>query len=414
MLFFLLSVIFIPATTMAADLRSSTTGIVNVSTNEKVKNLYAAGATINADANTAGDSVLAGSTININGNTEANLFAAGGTINARGNVGNNARLAGGTVFMGGQVGQDLLLAAGSAQIGSNAVINGDFLVTGGNIEFNGRTTGNLLASNVDKLIINGQINGNVRAKNIGELVIGSSAVINGNLNYSSVKDAVIESGAVIKGTTNFQKINQNQQDKSQFNNFVTTSAIISLIMGLLTLLIIVYLLPLFSRKLVNYTLSTPWINLFWGLIFLIITPILMLILLITVIGIKLALLLGLLYLVIIMIANLFTPLIVGSLFLNLFNRKNGYRVDWLTVLIGILIVFILQLIPVIGWLVVFVFFLITLGGLVSGSWHYLGNQRENLPPADESRSIRTKPSLPTPSQPRIARGTTTRTPRTRR
>lgn len=124
------------------------------------------------------------------------------------------------------------------------------------------------------------------------------------------------------------------------------------------------LLKLFGSKfneVVNYSHKNPWKMLGIGFLATILVPIVSLILLATVIGAYLGILLALACLLLSIMAGILTVFYTGSLVMKYVFRKSENRLSWKTLLVGVIAGGILAIIPVIGWIVMLVLFLISFG-----------------------------------------------------
>lgn len=104
-----------------------------------------------------------------------------------------------------------------------------------------------------------------------------------------------------------------------------------------------------------------------GLLFLIVAPITTFILLITIIGIPLAMALLFTYFFFIYLAKIFISLVLGEKLLGYFNKEYN---PYLVLLIGLFLYLILTSIPVVGWLITFVSVLIGMGAILLGKKDY--------------------------------------------
>lgn len=357
-----LAIILVPGMALAADIRASQSGMESVGKNETVQNLYAAGNTVNIDGTIKGDAVMAGANLNVTGKVENSLMATGANLQVGGEVGNSARLAGSNITLSGKVGQDVMIAGNAIRISNQSQIGQDAFLVGNDIQLDGSINGKLNIAGANMVRINGTVNNDVNINRVATLVIGDSAVINGKLTYSSAKQAQVSSSATIKNGIAFNEI-KTQETGTAVAGFLTLALLLKLLIGFVTLLALIYLLPRLARDSAATVFAKPWMSLGWGLVTLIIVPFVALILLLTVIGAKLTGLLMAVYIPVLIFAGVYIPVIVGSLIFSR-GRLDRPRVDWLTVLVGILVTFIISLIPFIGPLVLFILFLFSLGAMV--------------------------------------------------
>lgn len=363
--FFLLS----PTLVKAAEYKvPDETGNILISQDESHKNLYAAGGNVKIESNTAGDLVIAGGTLDISGNVEQGLIVAGGTITTSGSIGQNARIAGGTVTIESAISEDLFVAGRTIYITDKTIINGDLVISGGTVNIAGKIRGNVIV-NGGTIKISGEVGGNVNAKYVDILTVTDSARVKGNLTYSSSKEGSIHEPS-IDGTVSFHKA-----EKVKYGTLIMP-VFYSLLGMILALIIIVYLLPKSATATVNGTLENFWSKIGIGLLTLITIPIIaILISAVTVgVGFSLSAILGLIYILVLVLAGVLTPLVVGRLVISLI-KKERQELDWLTVIVGAVAAITVGYIPVAGPLFLFIIFLLILGQLSKQAWLFLQKQR---------------------------------------
>lgn len=360
---------------LAADFRASESGMENISAGTKTKNLYVAGNTVNSEADVLGDLVAAGNNINIGGKVEESLFAAGSNLNLKSQIGSNARVAGGIITIDSQVGDDLLAAGGMITLSKNNLVSGDLLLAGGNLTIDGQTLGRAYLSG-GTITINGIIKGDVEIKNADKVTLGDNAVIGGSFKYSSPEEATISAKAKILGQTQYTPLQKNKTPY-QFKGWGSLLGLFGfygLLVSFITLLILIWLLPKLSKNFVEKSFENTGSNLGRGLILMIAVPIILILLAVTLIGLQLAFIGGVLYFTILVIMKIVTPLLIGALIMK-WIKKKGYALSWLSVLIGVIAAFILTFIPIVGWIVIFGFYLIAIGQVAQSGMAYLKSQR---------------------------------------
>jgi hypothetical protein len=133
-------------------------------------------------------------------------------------------------------------------------------------------------------------------------------------------------------------------------------------------LIFVYLLKNFTEEIIKKSLEKFWPNLGIGFGTLVLTPVACIILAISVIGLWIAGIIGVVYVLLLVLASAFASIILGTWLVKLITKKKEYVIDWKAVLLGVIVMKILTFVPFIGWLVKFIFFLLGLGVLVQ--WLY--------------------------------------------
>jgi len=141
--------------------------------------------------------------------------------------------------------------------------------------------------------------------------------------------------------------------------------LIWLLWGVIGGIIIGFVLVGFFPRQVRATLDTmlerPGASLGWGFVTAVVTPIVMVLLLITVVGIPLALLAGALFAAMCMLMKVLGAVGIGALLAHWFKWK--LSLYWLVV-IGVIVAAIIYIIPIIGWIVGVLAFFWAFGGAV--------------------------------------------------
>jgi hypothetical protein len=362
--------IMLPTLGLAADLRTTEL----VSKEEVPKNLYLAGQNPTVDANVLGDLVIAGGVVTVNGEVQNGLLVAGGTLNINGKVGGNVRVAGGTVIIESTVEGDLVVFGGDVILGTKSVVSGDLLVFGGTVTMKGEIVGSVKKGFVGDVVIAGNVGGDVDLANVTTLRLDNTANIGGNLKYSSKNEASIASSAKVGGKVLFTKITTTSNAGNQLTSNIKYT-ILGLVMALITILAFVYLLPKFSKEVINTSLVNPWAKMGIGFLAMIATPIVLFMLLLTFVGWSIMGYLGVAYLSLWMLTGSLTTLLVGSFIWKYIRKEAEFTVNWKVAAMGVVTITILKMIPVVGWLIAFVLSLIVFGTLVTMILGYLKTQR---------------------------------------
>lgn len=235
----------------------------------------------------------------------------------------------------------VLVIGGDVIIEKDAAVTGDVFTLFGSLKVDGRVNRNILS-----------VLGNVDVTSTAS-VIGDCAVILGKLN--SADSVILGKQVVVALPANFEKGN--------FLPIITTTAI-----ALLVFMYIIYCLVyfIFTKRTERITNAIPEDLgrrfLIGFLINIALIP-LVIILIITVIGIFIIPIIIIVYMALNLIANVALALTVGKK-LTGDNTKDGCVNPYISLLSGFLVVFILSIVPVIGWLFYLTSYCIALGAVV--------------------------------------------------
>jgi cytoskeletal protein CcmA (bactofilin family) len=341
----LLLIITFPPLSYAASFRSN---------NDRIT--INAGETINEDLYIAGGEVI------INGTINGDLFVTGGTVSLNGTVADDVFVLSGRLSINGTINDDLRSIGGNTEI--NGRIRGDFLSLGGDVKITdrGRIDGRSYISS-GKVSISGQIqNINISA---AEIEIRNTARIGGDVNYISTNEPSIEDGAIIGGIINRHETGGMAR---QFAVIAAAFHILSFIVAIIIALIFIYFFPIASQTMAINWKNNFGINLLWGFIFIITFPIAALMLIVSILGFPLGIGALLIYPILLYIARVITIISIGYWFMGLYKNGAKKSLTWLTPIIGAIIYQLLFIIPFVGWLIIFIIFLTSLGALTRYLW----------------------------------------------
>lgn len=308
--------------------------------------LFASGKTIDIAGNVDGDVFCAGQDISITGDITGDVICAGQTVHVSGHVSGNIRVAGQSVTVSGPTDRSLTAAGQNVALEASSTVGGDTSVVGQNVTLNG-TIGRDLEADGNTVTINGAVNRDVHAA-VTDLALGSSARVGGNVAYTSRNTLSRASSAVVGGTISRTEPAVNQQEGVRFGSVIGGGFLFALYMFIALLIValaLILLIPQFIHDATEVALRTPWKTLLVGILASILMPVIIVALMFTLIGIPLAILLALSWLVILGVAVPFAGYFLGSLLLS----KSTTNPIWI-MLLGMAIILILYMIPFVGFI----------------------------------------------------------------
>lgn len=320
------------------------------------KNLYTSGASVTLNGDILGDVYVAGGTVSLVGNVEQDANIIGGSLSLVGNIGGDTRVAGGNIHITGTIGGDLLLAGGNVTISEKSSIGGDLVAGVGNLIIDAPVTGDLKIAG-GNITINSKISGNVLVANNQSLNFGPRAEVMGKITHKGQKEAVVKEGAKISAI-DFEKVLSKEKGSKifSFGGFLVQ---------IVALFIASWLLLRFRKKslmeLADIVKMSPWGSLGIGLTCLILTPVVIALLLLSVVGYYLAILLFFTYVLVLLWACVIATVILGNYIMQKVFKKADAEA-WKISLLGVVCWKVLSIVPVLGWLLVFGLFVIVLGG----------------------------------------------------
>ena len=336
-------------------------------------NLYAAGSQIVVDGTVNGDLFCAGATVTVNGTVSGDVICAGSSVTINGVVSGDVRAAASELSVNGTVGGGMTVAGSAISINSAAAVGSNILAFGATLRADGPVGGDIQFFGAS-LAVNNEVKGDVifytqkqrSQKNAPAVSLRSGAAIVGNLSYYEGTEATIADGATVSGQTvvmepKFNQGTAQQQAKGFFAAFGMIWLLWGVIGGIIIGLVLISFFPRQVRTTLDVMLERPGASLGWGFVAAVVTPVAILLLLITIVGIPLALLVGALFVAICMLMKVLGAIGIGALLARWFKWK--LSLYWLVV-IGIVVAAIIFIIPFVGWLVGILAFFWAFGGAV--------------------------------------------------
>ncbi|HWP97324.1 MAG TPA: hypothetical protein VN426_10805 [Syntrophomonadaceae bacterium] len=310
--------------------------------------LFVSGNYVVINADVTGDVFAAGQSVVLNGKVDGDFIGAGQTVRVNGSVNGNVRTAANQVEINGQVERSVTAISSSINIGSGARINQDALLFGNNLQVACPVQGQVLGSG-NEIRLEGPVGGDVRIWGVQNLSLGPAAVIGGTLTYTSNSQADISPQAKVNQVSRLQPQPKEVKNPRQ-DGFSWVEELTCFLAGLLLWAVIYLLFPRFLPNMGRVVESSPGPTLGWGFLSILVAPLAGLILLITVIGIPLAIILFVLYALILLTAKITVGDVLGRFLSRRFNWEG--RVPFTLSFIGaFLALILLSKIPVVGFFI---------------------------------------------------------------
>ena len=312
-----------------------------------------------------GDAYIAGSVVTVDGTINGDLIVGGGVVAIKGEVTNDVRAGGGMVTIDGKVGKNVTALAGTVTFGSDADIDGDALVGGGTFAHLGNIDGKALIYS-GNTTLGGRVGKDitVTAEKVSVL---KTALLDGSLSYTADKEASVSAEARIVGT-----VKRTTTGKALTQVKVSTGKglagarfginFLSYLSTLLLGLILLKVAPRQTAAIAKLIGEKPWQSLGFGFLGLVLTPVAGFVLIISVIGMPLAVILGGIYVLMVTTSSLFSGLFVGQKVFGLINLKeNAYAM----LAVGLLLLQLVLALPIVGGFVRFLSVLAATGAMLT-------------------------------------------------
>jgi len=362
----LLVALLIPSAVLAFNVK--TTDSVYIEKDEVVEgNMYVVSNNITIEGVVNGDLIALAQNITVKGRVVGDIISASQNLNIEGEVSGNIRSIANTAsLVNTTVKRNVNLVGTNILISKNSNINWDALVLARVVEMRGTVQGSLHGV-ADKLLISGDVNKDVSFTinqnddyYQGEPIkITDDSNIKGDLNYSYNKNLNIDK-SLIAGAINFNKKDiENDWQKNIWNFIIAVFS--ALVVGLVFISISKKEMTIIQEK----ANSRYGKSLLVGLGILFLTPIVSIILMMTIIGIPLGFIMLILWFITLYFAQIMISLGLGKQIRErLFKaKKKNIMAD---LIIGITVLYLLFSIPIFGGVITFFSTLLGLGII----WRY--------------------------------------------
>ncbi|MEI7498207.1 MAG: polymer-forming cytoskeletal protein [Candidatus Falkowbacteria bacterium] len=313
--------------------------------------LYVAGANINIDGKVTGDVVCAGQTVNISGEVLGDVVCAGQTVNISGRVIGNVRSAASSINLTGQVGKNVTVAAASVNTSASSTVGWEMLFASALADLKGRVSYDLVgvASGIN---LSGSVGKDVKLRldnrdaNQVHLIVGKTAVIDGKLTYTDSKPATIEPGATIAGETVRQDPPKNAERRSWFLAWLW-STLLGICAAFIIGLVLLTLWPNQVEKISQLLKEKTLKSLGWGAVITLLTPIIIILLFVSFVGIYLGLFTGMIWLLLLWLGKIVSAYTVGEILREKMKIKTAHP-QIIGLLIGVVLFWMIFALPGLG------------------------------------------------------------------
>jgi cytoskeletal protein CcmA (bactofilin family) len=326
--------------------------------------LIIAGNTIKSSAAIKGDFFSASYRLVQNGTVEGSVIAVAKDIDISGQVNGSVSGWAENISVNGKVNRNLIGFCSALNIKPDADIGGDVTAFGGELTLDGKI-GKGLRGSIGTLIISGIVNGDVSVK-ADKIILMPTAKILGDFKYKSQKQAKIESGASVSGQTLWTKEEPKKEKKPK--DVFTLKSIITEILFLLALMITGIVLTLIFKKKAyqaKRAITSSFLkSLGWGFVFMVCIPIAIIILIVTILGIPIAIISLFAYAVLLYIAKIPVATALGEKIIKALG-KEGEPSLIPSMLLGLIVLTILLNIPYLEWLIYFIVLFTGFGAILT-------------------------------------------------
>jgi cytoskeletal protein CcmA (bactofilin family) len=347
------AVLSLPITTAHAV--TSTPAALNIAKEDVVPgNLVKAGNVIMIAGAVNGDVIVAGNTITISGPVAGDVIATGNTIVISGPVGGSVRVVGGNITITGKVERNVWAAGSTIAVGKDATVGWDVIAFSGSTQIDGTVNGNVSAY-TGSLIVSGKILKNVEATlgTDGHALVQSTANVGGTFVYRAGADTQLDrhASSTITGAVTYEPLPINERDVR--TGLQALFGFVQLVgfFGILVIgLILIGLVPRKLDEMRIVMLARAPQSLGIGALYLIVTPIALIICAVTIIGLPLAAIGSVGFIVSVYLSQILTACTLGWLVLNWIYKERRPKTLATPLILGLLMLVLIRAVPILGML----------------------------------------------------------------
>ncbi len=322
-----------------------------------------------------GDAAYAASAVSIPGRIGGDAMIMAGAARVDGEVGDDARVmaetftldgfvggelavAGRKIEIDGAVGDDLYVAGSDVRVGQNARVGQDARIFGEDVLIKGRIGGNLDVS-AETVAISAQIAGDVTI-HARQIIFGPDAAIGGKLTWRSPESPEIPPDMIVQNGVTGEVVKTWQREgvlswASPLHGAPRAALFAGEAAGRLMIalsafalgLVLVLLTPHYADRVFAVVRQRWAVSIGWGLVLLLLTPIMAFIVMLTIVGIPL----GFLMLLSLPIFMLWGYAVGGGGVGAAIIKRTTASGRILALAIGIGLLTLLALVPFLGWLI---------------------------------------------------------------
>jgi hypothetical protein len=343
----------LPASALAATLESHKNVVLNQA---PLDNTYLAGSDVRVAAPVAADLTAAAGTLTIAAPVTGDALLAGGTIDIEKSITGDLRAVGGRIIIPEDVGGDVAVAGGIVLVSGHAH---DVQAAGGTVRVMGGADTDVTIYGSD-VTLSGEYGGDVRIVASDRITIGDNAHIHGALSYNAPQQIDIPASTTVEGGVTYVGASSFLPSSKEVRTFQTVGVgvfiLVKIIAALVAAGLITGLFPIFSNRIMERMMVRklrPVVLLgLLGFAIAVASPLLIFFLLVSFVGIGLALILLTVYVLLIMLAYIYAGLYLGTALLR-YVTKRSYA-TWKEAIVGMILLYLIGVIPYVGGVLVFV------------------------------------------------------------
>lgn len=349
----------LPSSVNAMEFRKGDT--VRVTSGEEIEgSVLMVSEDITVDGVINGDLFCAGKHVRITGQVFGDVICAGQFVEITGAVDGSVRVAAQEFDLNADVTRNVTVVGQQVTIGSESYISGEVATAGQDITLNGEISDEVVAYG-DALTVGGVIGGDTHF-NGNSLTVKSSSSLLGSTNFNGPQSPTVEDGASVSGQINYRQIDSTKKERNPGPRMPQGAGIGGVLFPMLTMgiagFVLFKLFPGFMQRVDETLRQSPLHSGLYGLLVVIGGPIVLILLCLTLIGIPLAIIAFLFWLILSLLAHTFTISSIG--YWTLTQIKQDHT-PVKALLAGTVVLAIVNALPIVGLFSSMISFFIGIG-----------------------------------------------------
>lgn len=332
---------------------------------EKGVNAYLTGATVHSNTPLLADLLAIAGTLVVAAPVAGDALLLAGTIDILAPISGDVRAAAWRVAIEGDVHGDIAAVGGVVSVVGKAK---EVRAAGGTVELRGGASGpvTIYGSNV---YLSGEFAEDVRVVASDHVTLGEGTVIRGAFSYNAPQEAGIPDSATTIGGVIYTGSSSFLPTAEEARAFALAGVgvffAVRLVAGALAAGLIVGLFPALARRMRDEILGRSWKHalalMVLGCAVMVVTPVLILFLVASFVGIGIAALIGAIYVLALLLSYLYAALLAGTTLVHVVFKR--FSVSWKSAVLGMAFLYGISLIPGVGFFFTFILTAVALGAL---------------------------------------------------
>lgn len=323
---------------------------------------FAFGPHVEISGTVHGDVYAAGAEVLVDGVVDGDLIVAGGEVRVSGEVTQDVRIAGGTVTLSGKIHRNATIAGGDVHLTESSHLKGSAVIGTGNLLLGGSIDGDVRIG-AGNVTLSKTIGGDLAVAAVA-IRLTSRASVGKNVRYWSDDEPSIDEGATVLGTVTqhpIPKVFKGKEVQRGVTGLKLFAGMVSFTSTLLLGLLLLRIYPVFTPRVASMIQEKPGVVLSVGGVLSFGVPLLILLCMVSVLGIPIGLMLAAMYVVTLYLGRVFVMLWLGQRLLRLVSGSSSAAWAFVT---GLVVYFVLSIVPVVGALLTLATIAIGLGALL--------------------------------------------------